>query len=303
MNAETINVLRAHIVDDRVWYGDDATPCLNSGLTVDEFLNPDESGVDVRLARLVRVLGTGRNAALICGMYDRKPIVRREIRLGSPALCQTQAVLSDPAKVLRYLWQPDTPSDLVQHWHLCDGFDYLTYSLIREAAFNEAALTRAERHPAWPALSFVQGYDRIAAVRLLVDIVDPRWFVHYWRPHRLSRLYEYLGLTPQNILAALGRGGEGRNYERAVNVIKVWRNKPRTLDLEAPEAFLWRIASHYTDPVKGVLRACKTLVNLVTHVWLDGIRRSQPQTGFSPSTFFYRGDEYAAFERHREKFV
>lgn len=306
---EKIEVLRVHVAaNGHVWYGDDVMPAIDSGLPVQEFLTPDESGVELRRVRLVRVLGLRQNAALICGMYEiRAQIREREIRLGSPALCQTQAVLDDPSKVLQYLWQPDTPSALVQHWHPCDKYDYLTYAMIKELTADPRSVQGhgyAALHPAWPALTFIDGVHLPSARQLLVDIVDPRWFIHYWRPHRHNRLYEYLGLTPQNIAAALGAGERGRNYQRAENVLRVWRSENKkecTPDLEAPGAFLRRLAGHYPDPVKGVLRACKKLVSFVTLLWLDAVTRKQPDTGFSPSAFFHTVEEYAAFQAHRSR--
>lgn len=303
---EKINVLRVQVDDaGHVWFGDDQALAVDSGLTVPDFLVPDESGVDLRHVRLVRVLGTRRNAALICGMQDLRThnTVHNEIQLGSPSLCQTQAVLNNPERVLQYLKQPDTPSALSRQWHRCERIDYVSYalSMLLDGDLQSPQIQGYSLlHPAWAAVTFVSHVDLTAARQVLVDILDPRWFVPYWRPHRLNRLHTYLGLIPQNIASLLGKGPPGRNCERAARVLKMWYN-PRSLACPqhfATGAFLWRIKGQHPDPVAGCLRACKKLVAFLSLVWLNAARKPHFESGFVPDLFFHRQTEVEAFVEH-----
>jgi hypothetical protein len=157
-------------------------------------------------------------------------------------------------------------------------------------------------HPAWPALAFVAGPDELVslphAAELLAHVVDPRWYRHPFRPHRFTRLYAHLGLSPANMRARLGVGSPGRHHARALAAVNAWYSPAGLaayggLRCGRPECFLWRVyASQSRSIARGLLRATTRFVDFVSLVWLEAECRT---AGFEPGRFF-RADELAAFE-------
>jgi hypothetical protein len=184
--------------------------------------------------------------------------------------------------------------------------DYPTYSMMN--TFSEAtgrevpdiALRIAEYHPAWPAVTFVPTADHHAAVRLICDIADPRWYRHPTRPTRLSRLYSHLGLTPQNVLALLGEGQPGHNFNRAKNAVRVWYNLRAQKTAREPGDFLLRLLdARKENRAFGLLRGTQKFVAFVCAVWSDALKPPHPEVGFAASRFFGKEPREAkAFDRH-----
>lgn len=253
---------------------------------------------------LVRLVGSRANAPLAVALRRRWP--QLAIELCSPTL----APEADPGRLLPALIQPELTQRLAGLRHRMTADDYRSYALL--AALDDAVepatvAALAAAHPAWPALSFVgaTGPDnpvgRRSAYTLLATIVDPRWYRHPWRPHRLSRLHRHLGLTPENIRAVLtGRPG-GRHAARAAAAVGVWYNAGTTTAAatgppDAPARFLWRILEAQRTWVRGVLRATQRLVELVCRVW-EGRIAEHREARFDPRLFF-TAPECLAFERH-----
>ncbi len=163
-------------------------------------------------------------------------------------------------------------------------------------------------HPAWPALSYLNGpcansiIDVSAACALLATVVDPRWFRHPFRPHRMSRLRAYLGLEPGNVRAVLGLGPPGRHHDRAVTAISTWYNPValetcgagRCID---PHHFLWKIFLTQRTAVRGVLRSTEKMLDFLVQVWTGRVARRCPEVGFS-SQFYLRSGEHETYVRH-----
>lgn len=310
-----VHVLRLHSdAAGHIWFGDDYTPGECSGLSVDEFFSGQESqlGFDLRTAQRLRVLGIRQNAALIVRLYDtishnglRSPY--SVIELGSPVVCPTNAVLTDPEAVMHYLWQPEPVSALHVLWHTLGKHDYCTYSLIscidKANKITDHARHIVRYHPAWPALTFAIKPDLEAACATIANIVDARWFHHYGRANRLSKLFAYLGITPQNVRAFFQLGNPGRHFDRALRAIATWYNRASVIayntgNCVGPEAYLWRVYASHRDPEKGVLRGTEQMLRLVNHVWLNAVMPPHPEVGFSSSQFFRYATEAKAFEKH-----
>jgi hypothetical protein len=252
----------------------------------------------------VSLVGSRENAALIAALHDR------EVWLCSPVVCRDALRGGDPAAVLRVLWQPEGPARLPGLWRRPAAADFAAYALTAAVVAGAPpgpgldALLAA--HPAWPALSFVAGreglVDREAAAGLLARIVEPRWYGHPYRPHRLNRLNAYLGLGPENAGAVLGVGPPGRHFDRARLAFRTWYN-PAGLEAYgacrcgAPECFLWRVFARPRTRLKGLLRATERLVGLVARVWVDATGSAHPEARFAPELFFEPA-ECRAFAAH-----
>lgn len=310
---DQIQVLRLHTADNGlVWYGDDYNLGDNSYLEADDFVSFDRLGFSMSQVRSIRLLGTENNAALILSLQRLRlaaaglPVGQLPIVLGSPAVCRTVSNLKDPEAALHYLWQPE--SNLSWQWHQLSGGDYCSYALV-DALRREYGLMSdkvrhiAAYHPAWPAVSFVPNADTDAACRLLATIVDPRWYIHYTHPHRLSRLLAYLGVTPNNVAAYLGEGPPDKHYDRAATVIGVWYNQHSVTaynehNQDRPCDFLWRIFASQSTVGKGILRSTERLVSLLYHVWLYAVSPPHPEVVFEPLRFFKTEAESRAFVTH-----
>lgn len=304
---------RVHVAGDGVvWYGADKVAARCSELSVPEFLD------DLVPARghsalaecagepdsgTITLVGSRHNAALIVGLRGRS------LRLCSPRVCRDAVRDDDPVAVLRALWQPELWAQLPGHWRTPTAADFDAYALTA-AVVSEAPpavtamLLRA--HPAWPALSFIDGRDRIgdlvAGASLLAHIVDPRWFRHPYRPNRFSRLHSHLGLTPCNARAVLGIGAPERNFHRARDASLTWFNPAGMAAYEGrrcgpPSCFLWRIFAERRTVLRGLLGATKRLVDLIALVWLAASEERYPELWFDPALFFAPGEQ-EAFAAH-----
>ena len=313
---DQVQILRLHAdAAGHIWFGDDCTLGVNSKCPVETFF--DNSliflGFDVNAAKKIRVLGIRQNAALLVKLQELRAqdaglLKRQRVELGSPAVCPTDAVRSDPHSVLQHLWQPEPSSALRMLWHPMGRHDYCSYVMARDLDLNGGKVTDrvrhvAKYHPAWAAVTFTQKPDLDAACITLADIIDARWFVHYQRPNRLSKLYAYMGVTPQNVKAFFGGCEPGRHYNRAVMAITAWYNREsvvayNTGRCDGPESFLWRVYASQRGPERGVLRGTERLLSLISHVWLDAVMPPHPEVGFRPAQFFKYLPEAKAFEKH-----
>lgn len=302
-------VLRLHLDRNRlVWFGDDAEPAVCTGKPLDAFFEED-AAEHLDAAGVVRLLGVRENAALVVKLQQQKNRVEtfREVpvELGAPAVLPSAAHRDDPEAVLYHIWQPPAASNLAGHWHTLTLLDCVTYSLIDGAGDGyrevpDGLLALAKYHPAWAALTFLPGVDKSAAVHLLCDITDPRWYLHPTRPARLTRMFSHLGLTPQNFAACEGSAPRGRHFTRAANAARVWYNlRTKREGDRDPGDFLLRQLAGHTRLDTGLLRCTQRLVELVAGVWLAAVRRPHAEvTGFDPQKFFTPAREAKAFAAH-----
>lgn len=315
-DVDQVQILRLHTdAAGNIWFGDDSTLGVNSGCPLDTFFDNSAMflGFDVNSARSIRVLGSRQNAGLLVKLQELRSqdsglLRRQRVELASPAVCPTYAVRSDPCSVLQHLWQPEPFSAFRILWHPMGRHDYCSYAMARDLDLNEGRITDrvrhiAKYHPAWPAVTFTPKGDLDSACIVLADILDARWFIHYQRPNRLSKLCAYMGVTPQNVKAFFGGCEPGRHYSRAVTAISAWYNRDsvvayNTGRCDVPEAFLWRVYASQRGAERGVLRGTERLLSLISHVWLNAVMPPHPEVGFRPTQFFKYLPEAKAFERH-----
>lgn len=310
---EQDRVLRLHTAPDGVvWYCTDFGPAVNSELDTKDFVQYRLDGL-VKHVRGIHMLGVADNASLILRhlqsqhQQSARPIVPATVpvMLGSPCICRAEAQRRDPGKVLYYLRQSECR--LPGQWHKLTTNDYATYALVAAMARDTPdAFDRRCKilpyHPAWAVVSFISFANASAICQLLATIVDPRWFLHETRPHRQSRLLAFLGITPQNVLAYLGRGPRGRHYERAATAISAWYHEEfTTTRLNGPADFLWRIFASQTTLERGVLRSTERMLSLLYHVWLYNVASPHPEVAFNPAMFFKTPAEIEAFVAHSDR--
>jgi hypothetical protein len=157
-------------------------------------------------------------------------------------------------------------------------------------------------HPAWPAFQFINSLDEDAACVLISEIVDPRWFRHPDHPSRFSRLFRYLGVTPDNMAVIAGdRGIEGRHFNRAVLAVRTWYNRDLNRKSAAPKDFLASTVRKH-PLAKALLLGTRRMLELVCHVWVDCVRQHHPELGFDAKRFFRDAGVARVFTQHRAEF-
>lgn len=307
-DVETVQMVRLHVAAGRVWYGHDGFFCEDSGHSVDEFFSRAPwLGVPLDKIETVRLLGVQDNAHLIVRLHERR-VARRQrqrIELGSPMLLPVARDRCDPVRVMEALYQPEAAVLACGGLHDMTVWDFPTYTMLAALQDSrpevpEKAVKALPYHPSWPALSFLPYRDEAVAVRLLTQVIDPRWFRDPFRPHRISKLLNFLGVTPENVKAILGYGPPGRNCDRAKLVVDVWLGEPlQTGSLDRPCNFLMRTYLSSEDQEVGLLRACRRFVRFLYEVWLGEAACRNRDCGFRPTQFFKDEAEWAAYQKHR----
>lgn len=302
------NTLKLHVAPDGVvWYSKGISPPRNSGKTVDTFLL---SSVVAGLGLCVRILGTACNAELISALYVRQS--KSEIRcieVAGPNTLQNQQDVNDPRTVLRQLRQIAL-SPAAGGWHQLTMADYPTYALMTRMtrsnfAFDSAAESYFRLHPVYKALTLIPTVSMSAAARLLVDIVDPRWYVDRRLPERSAKLELFLGLTPQiqTAVSNIDNILTKRREFRCAGVLNTWKTvSADEVDMRAPENFLYRVYAFHSGGPKGDLRASQAFVRYLRYNWLAALEtRGGVKDGlFAPDLFFKTPTEIETYRKHME---
>lgn len=298
---DTIDILRLHTDNDGcIWYGDDDTQGINTYLEVNDFLNSSVLNYSLDDVKCIRLLGSRLNAQLIVELQRRRasnPNLNdyQRIQLCSPAIIFTESLRQSPLHILQQLWQPSYPSSISGNWHDMENIDLPSYLMINEMQDSimvpEIVHRIAPYHPAWPAIAYLKEFDLDSACRLLMEIIDPRWYRHPMKPNRRTKLYAYLGLTPDNIYAYLGEGLPGRYYNRAVLAISVWYNVT-----SINGNFLWRHFDKQETKIKGLLYSTRLFISFLQAMWLSVFIHVHPEMLSYGSLFFKDEIEAKAFE-------
>lgn len=215
------------------------------------------------------LFGSARNAKLITRLAEQQ----QPMMLHNPvdALDDAQ-VKSPPAELSRLQWLCCSHDGLSRAYRFSMS-DYVSYRLI-EAVLSRNTTMAMElllQHPAWSALSFVNIVDPASACALLAKITDPRWFVHPMKPHRASRLFKFLELSPSSFPVRSHEPGLATPVtDSSQLVLRCWFDPLRyvtTKDQSMPCDFLYRIL-HTSRSESPLLRACQQFVRFVTGIWL-----------------------------------
>lgn len=296
--AEDTQVLKLTLgPDGEVWYLDgDRLPC-RTGLGWDEFA----AGPVRRNAEQVRVVGVPANASLITSLYELK--LKDElasVAVCSPLVCSAAADRTDPEKVLFNMRRWNI-AGTIGGWHEVVRADYVAYAMValaRGGASMDRLMAFLPEHPAARPLSFAC-HDAVALVNLLVQVVDPRWFVDLDVPDRPAKLQAFLGLDPQ-----VERYGARRPAQRGRNrdVRSAWMSGP---EIEQAGGYFKRFRAELVaggeSEWKADLRTGQRFAVFMRQVWLDALYPMPNGWGeplFVPGHFFRRRAEEMAFAAH-----
>lgn len=303
--------LKLHTAPDGcVWYSKNIGPPVNSEKIADEFLR---SPTWAELGKTVRIIGVPQNAELISALYLRRH--KREVaavEVAGPNILNNKDDLADPKIVLLQMRAVGL-SAACGGWHPVSMHDYPTYAMLARLnranfAFDSAAVSYLQMHPAYKAARFIPTLNEEALARLLTAIIDPRWYVDKRLPERAAKLELFLGLTPQiqEHVSTPTRILKRQREFRCLIVLNTWRVKDlASVDLTNPANFLYRIYNAAGGGARGELRASQALVRYLRHTWLAGLetRRGAQDGLFAPNLFFKTPAEIEAYNRHIETFT
>lgn len=285
-------LVRVHTAADGVvWFGDDANLAVSTGLPAGRACAAGPLPPALRRADQVRAVGSAGNAPILLGLAAAT--AEGTLRVAAPSAVHGR----HPRPVLAQLLRPPPTAFLAGSWHTFTAADWKAYAVTAAVRAGDAAAAwkLLPDHPAWPALSFVDGLDAAAAAAVVAAVVDPRWYAHPLRPGRLTRLLRRLGVTPWDMAAACGRGGGGPRAEEAKAVVAAWRGGSAA----GPGGFACRALLAAKDEAAGVLAGSVRFVRFVAGVWLAAVTRGPGEPTFDAARFFRDGPTAAAFEAHQ----
>jgi hypothetical protein len=291
-----------------VWYSKGISAPKNSEQIVDSFLlSPVAHGMGL----LFRLLGVQQNAELICALYLRhyKGEVR-SIELAGPNILDCRDDIKNPAGVLLKM-RATALSPACGGFHRLTLHDYPTYAMLARMlrtnfVFDDTTEAYFQLHPAQKALSFIPTLSQEMAAKLLINIVDPRWYIDRRKPEKLKKLELFNGLTPSvqhrvsNKKIILSKAREFR----CSAILDTWKTKPyEEVDIKDPANFLYRIWQASGGGVRGDLRASQSFLRYVNDNWLANLElRTGVKDGlFAPNLFFKNKEECAAYKSHMQK--
>jgi len=300
------NTIKLHTATDgNVWYSKGISAPKNSEQIVDSFLlSPVTQGIGLTF----RILGLKQNAELICALYLRhyKGEVRA-IELAGPNILDCREELTNPAAVLMRM-RSAVVSSACGGWHQLTMHDYPTYAMLARMlrtnyVFDDTTEAYFNLHPAHRALTFITTLSAETAAKMLINIIDPRWYIDRRKPERIKKLELFNGLTPSvqsrvsNKACLLSKSRE----LRCAAVLDAWKTKPyEEIDIQNPANFLYRIWHANGGGPKGDLRASQAFLRYVNDNWLAGLeKRTGAKDGlFAPDLFFKTKEQQAAYAEH-----
>lgn len=300
------STLKLHLAPDGcVWYAAGFGAPRSSGQKIAAFLSSSVlAGGRVR----VRLLGIPENATLIMALHMRHRGHEVDtVELAGPNICDNRAELDDPELALHRMRVCTLPA-AVGGWHPLTDTEYLTYALIARLDKTNGELDiQARVHllsmPIYRALSFVPTLSEPQAASLIVEIVDPRWYVDRRAPDRQGKLDLFMGLTP----AAQRRvsGSATVLYKprelRCARVLTTWKTvEADVVDLNDPRNFLYRIYNAAKGGWRGDLRASQAFLRYLRYNWLESLeqRRGKRDRLFAPEWFFKSPAEIEGYLKH-----
>lgn len=299
-------IIKLHTADDgKVWYARGISSVKNSEQIVDSFLlSPVVSGVGLTF----RVLGVRQNAELICALYLRRYKGEvRAIEIAGPNILDSQYELGSPELVVQRM-RTATVAAACGGWHQLTIHDYPTYAMLARMLrtnydYDDSVQQYFQMHPAHKALEFIPTLDPASAAKLLINIVDPRWYIDRRRPERIKKLELFLGLTPavQHKVSNSKKLLTKTREFRCAAVLNSWKTQPlEKVDLKNPANFLYRIQQAAGGGPKGDLRASQAFIRYVNDNWLSGLenRKGVRDGLFAPDLFFKTPAERESYEYH-----
>jgi hypothetical protein len=299
-------VIKLHTAaDGKVWYSRGISAVKNSEQIVDSFLlSPVVAGIGLTF----RLLGVQQNAELLCALYLRRYKGEiRSIEIAGPNILDSQYELSSPELVVQRM-RTVAMSPAAGGWHQLTMHDYPTYAMLARMLrtnyeYDETTQHYFQMHPAHKALTFIPTLAAASAAKMLIYIIDPRWYIDRRRPERLKKLELFLGLTPAvQTKVSNSKKLLIKNREfRCAAVLRSWKTQPiENVDLADPANFLYRIYQAAGGGAKGDLRASQAFIRYVNDNWLAGLenRKGIRDGLFAPNLFFKTPAEIETYEYH-----
>lgn len=299
-------VIKLHTAaDGKVWYARGIGAVKNSEQIADSFLL---SSVVSGLGLTFRLLGVQQNAELLCALYLRRYKGEiRSIEIAGPNILDSQYELGSPELVVQRM-RTVTVSPAAGGWHQLTMHDYPTYAMLARMLrtnyeYDDTTQHYFQMHPAHKALMFIPTLEVSAAAKMLICIIDPRWYIDRRRPERIKKLELFLGLTPAvQTKVSNSKKLLTKNREfRCAAVLNSWKTQPiENVDLKNPANFLYRIYQAAGGGAKGDLRASQSFVRYVNDNWLAGLenRKGVRDGLFAPNIFFKTPAEIETYEYH-----
>lgn len=291
--------------DGCIWYSAGIGGVHNSGQIADVFLM---SPIMAHLGMRVRLLGVARNAELIATLYLRRrknEVVSVEV--AGPNVCESPGELDDPAMTLLRM-RSNQLSPACGGWHSITDRDYPTYALLarmlrQQNVFDATTAAYLHAHPVFHAMRLIPDLNEERLAQLVIDIIDPRWFVDRRAPDRASKLELFLGLTPGAQERVSNPDYLLRRHRelRGATVLGVWKTREyHDVDCQDPRNFLYRIYAAAGGGSRGDLRASQALIRYLRYNWLDALeRRPGVRDGlFAPELFFKTPAEIETYRQH-----
>ena len=237
----------------------------------------------VKQAKVVKLLGTTENAALIMALHNyRLQHGLPTIKVGSPSLCRGTVGRA----VLREMQQLEyAPS--VGGWHTLTAKDYCAYALTyathcAAGKYTDEMNMRLKAHPAWGPLSFIPTLNKYWACHLLTEWRDPRFHVSTDEPDDMKLLNRFLGLGRRDgvghieqVLLDDGDAREPVMAWRARTVLKTWSQGWASMHAQdeiSPRDFLMRVVQRVAaskDIPVALVRASYVFLRYLRLTWLD----------------------------------
>ncbi len=262
----------------------------------------------------VYVIGAYCNADLIAALYK----LQRDgdiatLRVCSPVGCTRKSLWHDPASCLAFARKLELPASL-GGYHVVTDADYYMYAMASATHADRVQL--AKLHPAWAHAAFLACGSEAKLAGMFQLITDPRWYVSTRYPHRLDRLYAWLGLDPHTQSGVLDGVARGRYHSRCRLVQEAWwpsdllsldattragqNSLPVNCVARRANAAVYRKWAQLAvarEPVYAALRASQYFVKYVCLGWA-ATWSSHPDAVFCPTSFF--GEKDLACKAYRE---
>jgi hypothetical protein len=291
-----------------VWYSRGISAPKNSEQIVDSFLlSAPVTGIGL----VFRLLGVPQNAELICALYLRhyKGEVQ-SIELAGPNILDRREEMADPAVTILRM-RSAVVAAACGGWHRLTLHDYPTYAMLARMlrtnfVYDDTTETYFNLHPAHKALTFIPTLSAESAAKMLVNVIDPRWYIDRRKPERIKKLELFSGLTPaiQNRVSNKSCLLHKPRELRCSMVLDTWKTKsPDEVDDKNPANFLYAIWKANGGGAKGDLRASQAFLRYLAYNWLAGLeKRSGVKDGlFAPELFFKTGAQCVAYKEHMQK--
>jgi hypothetical protein len=303
------NTIKLHTdASGHVWYSRGIGAPKNSEQIVDSFLLSTAAN---GMGLVFRLLGVPQNAELICALYLRhyKGEVHA-IELAGPNILDCREDLADPAVTILRM-RTAVVAAACGGWHRLTLHDYPTYAMLARMlrtnfVYDDTTETYFNLHPAHKALTFIPTLSSEAAAKMLISIIDPRWYIDRRKPERIKKLELFSGLTPaiQNRVSNKSNLLHKRREFRCAAVLDVWKTKsPEEVDYKNPANFLYSIWRDNGGGAKGDLRASQAFLRYLADNWLASLeKRVGVKDGlFAPELFFKTVKQRAAYKEHMQK--